>query len=251
MIPAWGERYVSYLPNLVQTLRDEGIKEIVVVTQGDETPEGLAAKIVEAPEGSSVGAARNRGLAEIQSELVLFADADDLPVRGVLDRLSIRMISEPDLLALAGRRVYMKGGLYPWPSNADCRPRSQTRRALRQFFWNHIPMNSGTLIRTERLRELGGWPDAYLNSDDSLACLLVRSGLVELLDLPSAYYRESVDSLFHSEENTLRRWLSAYRQQRRWLSSHPMLSRRHRFMYRFQLIPHLYSAIEMRRRAKL
>ena len=98
VIPVWDD-YVRWLPEAVASVREQDLPaDIIVVDNASTTPvpalEGVA--VVRTPRRLSAGAARNLGLAEVESEYVTFLDADDLLPEGTLRHLSSELSAHPE-----------------------------------------------------------------------------------------------------------------------------------------------------------
>lgn len=100
-----------FLGEALHSVLDQGVDglRVIVVDDGstDATPHVLAGfgdriRVVR-QENAGVAAARNRGLAEVDSEFVAFQDADDLWCAGKLRRQLDAFRADPDLQLVVGR----------------------------------------------------------------------------------------------------------------------------------------------------
>lgn len=220
VIPVWGS-YWQYVPHLLATLIDEHVphRRILVVANGESPPAWLPVSSVVSPERVSIGAARNLGLGSVDTRYVLFADADDLPVRGAIERLLETLRAAPDMDVATGQVLRTNGTIYPWPSPPGTRfPFSlPPMRAISQWAWNNLSLATGTVFRTDALKRIGGWPDMTLAEDGALACMLDQRRIVHLPQ-PTRVYRIHPQGLCQ-QGHPPSRWRQAYGQQRRVLAA--------------------------------
>lgn len=92
---------------LPTTLRVAGNSRVLVVDahSSDATGEiarALGAEVIELPRRAGPAEARNAGVQELESEVVLFLDADCLPHGDVLDRVRIAFREDAGLISLTG-----------------------------------------------------------------------------------------------------------------------------------------------------
>lgn len=170
----------------VQSLRDEGVDEIVVVENGDP---GLGRRVV-AETGVAFlvpgrnlgyGAGANRGVAATRGELVLVANADLRFHPGSVSRLVAALAEEPTWAVVGPRLVTAEGDVYPsvrrFPSLVDAA--GHVALALfkpdNSFSRRYRPPDGGGeqrrtadwisgacfLARRGALEELGGFDESY------------------------------------------------------------------------------------------
>ena len=109
VVPVW-DRYVAFLRECVDSLLDHaaGQPRIVVVDNASRDPLPVLPRGIEVIRSSrrlSVGAARNLGLAEVETREVIFCDADDRLLPGAMAFLQSRMAERPELVAAICRYV--------------------------------------------------------------------------------------------------------------------------------------------------
>jgi glycosyltransferase involved in cell wall biosynthesis len=103
VVPVW-DRYVDFLGDAVDSVRRNSAEAPIVVVDNASSAavnEVTGARVVRAPRRLSEGAARNLGLDQVQTEYVVFLDADDMLLEGTLDFLHQRIASDPGLAVFA------------------------------------------------------------------------------------------------------------------------------------------------------
>ena len=163
-----------------QTFRDF---EVIVLDDGstDGTAELLRPLVDERrirylrQENSGQAAARNRGLAEARGEFVAFLDDDDLWPREKLDWQVAALRQNPDAVLVYGeeRHLHPDGRLtrhiLGQPPDGEVYAKFRLR--------NWITSPGQTLIRTDVLREIGGFDTSLWGADDwDLYIRLARRG---------------------------------------------------------------------------
>jgi glycosyltransferase involved in cell wall biosynthesis len=163
----------------------------------------------------TVGAARNMGLAMVETPFVMFMDADDVALPGALATLMQEMRKSPELVSVAG-------GIVAWDPSTNSReaarwPFAYTRRLQRwrRLFalWNCVrdvyPVTGTVVNRTEVVRRAGGFADVNWAEDWSLGAPMCFGGHVRTLSTPTMLYRTSADhaSLSDAKEG---RWGPAW-----------------------------------------
>ena len=199
VIPVWDE-YVSFLPGAVESTRRDASDVRVVVVDNASTsdlPALAGVSVVTSPRRLSVGAARSLGLEHVETEAVLFLDADDELLSGALAFMRERLATDPTLsvcstavldAATGGRHRFPRRftrQLARWPrlfAFADC-------------IWSLVPIQGCALLRTRQVRECGAYPDAEWGDDWVLALSLAFRGRVELDERLGRLYRATPASI--------------------------------------------------------
>jgi glycosyltransferase involved in cell wall biosynthesis len=200
VIPVW-DRYVRYLPEAVDSVTgDSPDVSIVVVDNASEVPVTAAPEIavVRAPRRLSVGAARNLGLDQVTTKYVVVMDADDWVLPGTLDFLQARLDADPSVaVAVTSILDGETGERHRFPFKFV--PRLARWPGLFAFvgcLWGLFPVQGCALLRTEQVRDAGGYPDVEWGDDWVLAVSLAFRGRVEVHDRFGRYYRPTPDSLW-------------------------------------------------------
>lgn len=201
VIPVWDD-YVAHLPAALASLEDQGVPvRLVVVDNASRVPVGEAA--LRLTERVSVGAARNAGLALVETPLVCFLDADDQLLPGTLQRMRARLFARPGCVAaVAACEAWVEGAgcavAWPWPRASAYRLCHHPRLfAALAAVRNPYP-TTGALVRTETLRAAGGFADANHEEDWLPAVTLAARGTIDLDARPGRRCRLSAGSLYGS-----------------------------------------------------
>jgi glycosyltransferase involved in cell wall biosynthesis len=197
VIPVWDD-YVQYLGEAVESVRRNADVPIVVVDNASDVPvpELEGCELVRAPRRMSEGAARNLGLEYVETQFVLFLDADDMLLDDALEFLLVRMASDPDLAVAAASILDGQTG----ERHRNPRPlaiklaRFPRMFALADSVWSLLPIQGCALLRTEQVRSAGGYADTDLGEDWDLAAMLAWRGRVEISDRLARYYRSTEGS---------------------------------------------------------
>jgi len=204
VIPVW-DAYVDRLPVALASVRRQRVAVTVVVVDNASAtvvPETPGAVTLRLPDRRSVGAARNAGLATVGTSLVCFLDADDELLPSTLERLRARLAARPSCIAsVAASVAWLEGSgetvAWRWPRplayRLCCHPRLFAAAASLR---NQYPTTGAALIRTEAMREAGGFADADHEEDWLPGVALAARGRVDLDRRPGRRYRVSDRSLY-------------------------------------------------------
>jgi glycosyltransferase involved in cell wall biosynthesis len=206
VIPVWDD-YVQYLSQAVDSARREAPgARILIVDNASRTPVPAlrGTEVVRATRRLSAGAARNLGLDQVETELVVFLDADDLLLTGSLEFMSSRMSSDRSMSVSAtaildgktGRRHRNPRPFVHW----FCRWRRTF--AMADCIWSLYPIQGSALLRTQHVREAGGYPDANWGEDWTLAASLAFRGRVEVDKRLGRLYRPTEGSPWRRHRKT-------------------------------------------------
>jgi glycosyltransferase involved in cell wall biosynthesis len=189
----------GYLDHALASIAQQNprVHEVVLVDCGstDQTfavidkhrAAGLTIRVLEHP-GLHPGAARNRGLAGAQGELIAFLDADDLWPADKLQRQTARLVAAPRVDMVTGYVRYFEvatgDGLSPEPG-------SRTQALF------HVNLGA-CLYRREVFDQIGGgFDESLVYSEDVDLLLRVREHNIPftILRCVSLYYRQHPASM--------------------------------------------------------
>ena len=199
VVPVWDSYVDRYLDDALTSLLSNGRpREILVIDNASATPvpERNGVRVVCTERRLTVGAARNLGLAEAEGEYVMFWDADDMIVPGILGRLRASMEDRRVIAATASIIDADTGERHHWP-----RPWTRTLTRWPKLFAliNCVsalfPTTGSTVIRTDAARAAGGFGDTDGGDDWMLGVSLALRGRIAFVSDPGRLYRRHPDSL--------------------------------------------------------
>lgn len=208
----WWDRPVEWLDTSVGSARAlEVPKRILIVDNCSSSapPAYEGVDVVRTPARGTVGVARNFGLEHVETELVVFLDADDRLLPGSLEYLVDLIVQHPEAAGVQGSQTiwYPDTGSEspdPWPSRwmrAAATRLQGHRRAYAFLFATRIfyPIH-GALLRTQAVRDAGGFADWRQAQDWALAVsMALRAPLIQTRRLTYAYRRQSSIRTLHGE----------------------------------------------------
>ncbi len=222
VIPAWGAYAGAPLQEALASLREQDTPaQIIVVDNSSDEPLGPVgdAEVVRAPERLTVGGARNLGLDHVTSPYVLFWDADDLMLPGTLGFLLEEISADEGLVAVAAAIVEESGARHRWPPGWSARlARRPALFALAHSVWSLFPSTGATIMRTEQVREGGGYEadESAVSAEDwVLGASLAYRGRIGLRDRPGRVYRRLGESLWQDHRAPARQLAHAAAVRRR------------------------------------
>lgn len=207
VIPVW-DAYCDHLPESVASAAGQVHVDVDVVVvdnaSGRPVPHlGSEVRIVRSDARLGVGAARNLGLAAVETPYVCFLDADDVLLPGALAFLTSRLEEDSGRITSGGRFV-------SWNPETD--ERRVVRRApkpgvlvvsrLRHAFalvnlvWNTFPV-VGCVHRTSAVRAAGGFGDGSVGEDWILGAMLCFRGRVTFSERQTFLRRVHRGSLWY------------------------------------------------------
>jgi N-acetylglucosaminyl-diphospho-decaprenol L-rhamnosyltransferase len=188
----------------VESLRADGVTDIIVVDNGSADGSGAAlaaadpeATLVETGANLGYGGGANRGLAHGNRELVLVCNADVVVRPGTLAAMTAALDADPHLGLVGPRLLNPDETLYPsartFPSLVDAighgfvglvAPRNRFSRSYKMLDWDHggrrsVDWVSGScfLARRRALEDLGGFDVSYfMYLEDVDLCWRLRRG---------------------------------------------------------------------------
>ena len=208
VVPVW-DSYVTFVRECIESILDQPDVDpprVVLVDNASGVPVPSlppGVEIVRSERRLSVGAARNLGLGRVETENVIFCDADDRLLPGAMALLSARMAERPELAATICRYV-------SWNPETGARavlersPRpvvfrvARYRRlfALAGLRYNCFPVVGG-ILRTRAVKDAGGFGDGNVGEDWILGAQLAFRGPIEFHREPSFLRRVHAGSLWY------------------------------------------------------
>ena len=218
VVPVW-DRYCSFLEPCVEAVLDQQGERPSLVVVDNASREPLPplppdVDVVRSRRRLSVGAARNLGLSRVTTSEVVFCDADDRLLPGAIALLSATLAARSELVAVIGRYV-------SWNPETGARavldrsPRPVVYRvarhrrlfALANLRYNCFPVVGG-ILRTEAVRDAGGFGDVDVGEDWILGAQLAFRGPIGFERTPTFLRRVHRGSLWyrpHSPDDYLAR----------------------------------------------
>ena len=184
----------AFLAEAVASVRAQTFDnwEILVVDDAseDDTWEWLTRarderlRIFRLSENSERAVAANHGIGEARGEFIMFLDDDDLLRPDALAQLTEALRQDESAVAAAGARLKIKEGAYAVRINHPSKPVKKIiwPELLHGSVWSAV--SGQTLYRTEKVRQVGGYPPGVIVVDDRALWLRIAR-LGPVLILPS------------------------------------------------------------------
>lgn len=162
-----------------------GSRDWLDLAAGRAAPSAFAESVpVVVVHGLTLHGARNAGLVQVETEHVVFVDADDELEPGYVEAMAA---GSCDLRAPAVRYVRKGQAQAPYVPRVAGHHHDCSAECMEAGNWCVV----GTCVRTELLRAVGGWRDETLFEDWSAWARCVRAG-GSLEAVPAAIYRAHV-----------------------------------------------------------
>jgi glycosyltransferase involved in cell wall biosynthesis len=193
VIPVWDD-YVQFLPDAVESVRRDAPGVPIVVVENASSrplPELEDCEIVHTSTRLSTGAARNLGLVRVETEFVIFLDADDMLLAGTLEHLRDHIAASREL-SIASTRILdgETGERHRGPRPfVPALARAPRLLALADCIWSLVPIQGCAVLRANQVREAGGYADANSGEDWVLASALLWRGEVAISPRLGLLYR--------------------------------------------------------------
>ena len=200
MIPAWDKYAGKTLVEAVESALAQSVRpEVLVVDNASKVPipAMTGARVLRTPTRVTVGTSRNLGLAEVDTPLVVFLDADDLLLERGLEAMLRAVDYLPDAVAwVLGIVDGTTGRRHRSPRRiARILARRPLLFAVANAGWSLMPTQGATLLRADLLRELGGYDDSERGGDDWPLCAAIAfRGKVAFDAFPALMYRRRANS---------------------------------------------------------
>jgi hypothetical protein len=193
VIPVWGRyvnsRFAAVLESV--TSQTQG-GAVLIVDNASEDPPGPVggARVIRSYRRVTLGAARDLGLAQVQTPNVVFWDADDLMPPGTLAFMQTQMQADPNLVAFAMALTEDPSGVrHRWPRRWIARLiRFPRALALINSVWSVYPANGAVIMRTAVVRACGAHSDTPTGDERSLGASLLFRGRVGWSERPGCIY---------------------------------------------------------------
>lgn len=200
IVTAWG-RYASSPLNeaICSLLAQDVAAEVIVVDNASEPPIAPIAgcQVVRLEERCALGAARNRGLEAVTTPYTVFWDADDVMLPRTL-RVMRHALEEAGETAVASACAIIDGSTgrrQHWPRRwAPALARRPRLFGWVNALWSQYPLITA-LVRTDAIRDCGGFPETDQGEDWALGAALAFRGGIVLLDHEGLWYRPTEESL--------------------------------------------------------
>jgi GT2 family glycosyltransferase len=235
VIPAWGSYAGELLDSAVASVASQQpVPRILVIDNASTRPIPLStdAHVLRCADRRTIGSARNFGLNAVDTEFVVFWDADDVMVPGAIGHMRRALRADDEVALVATRILESQGTYHHWPRMALQRlARWRSMYALVHAVSSLYPTTGSVMMRTEVLRSAGGFPDTDESDDWVAGASMALRGRVRVLDVPGRVYRLHASSL--SASWTPRHRIRAARFVRQRLHSDPALRRSFRVLTPF------------------
>lgn len=207
VIPVWGARYVEALPRALASVRaaDQDLPIVVVDNAAEEAvrpADGIT--VVRAPGRLTAGGARNLGLERVETEAVVFLDADDELFPGALAAMGEGLASNLEASVYALSVVEGEtGDRHAFPHRfAPLLARLPRVFAFATAVWSLFPIHGPAALRTSAVRQAGGHADVTGGEDWVLAVSLAFRGRVAFDAAPGLIYHRHPDSVLRRSRGT-------------------------------------------------
>jgi glycosyltransferase involved in cell wall biosynthesis len=235
VIPYW-DLDPTFLLEALASLAEQAVSVRTIVVDNasavplPELPSGV--EVVRLAQRVSVGEARNRGLALVETSHVFFLDADEVLPPGAIRALLDPLVHCPGAIVSQGRAVRwhwpeMKyRPLRPAPLNVLVRLLQRCPRAFAAVntCWMLLSMTS-TVLRVDTVRRAGGFSSDVAESDWVLSAVLAFKGPVVFVPRVTRIMRLRPDSLTRRKARDWRISANARREMRRCLRGDPDVPR--------------------------
>jgi GT2 family glycosyltransferase len=198
VIPAWGVHAERFLTDAIESVAAQVPRpRIVVVDNAADPPLELPdVDVVRVCSRQTVGAARNLGLAQVVTPYVMFWDADDVMLPGTLAALAAILDGDRRMVAAAARILEDDGSDHGWPRQWLA-PLARAERAWTSLHAvsSLFPTTGAALMRTDAVRDAGGFPDVDGGDDWVLGVSIAARGRVALSEHPGRIYHRHEASI--------------------------------------------------------
>lgn len=253
VVPAWNLD-AELRECLASIERQTAHPATIVVDNASDSPlpSTPAVRCIRLDRRVSVGAARNAGLAAVDTPYVLFMEGDDVLLPHAVEYLFDALERDSGAVAVAAsvcawNPVEQRQEPARWPFAYMYR---LSLHPLLFAMWNCVrnvfPTVGPVLIRTDAARRAGGFGDANWAEDWALGAVLCFQGRVLMRDRPCGLYRVNVNRVTLSDlkERRLRPSWAGRRLVRRKLHKSDAVPRLVRLLAPALFVPHAFFALQ-------
>jgi glycosyltransferase involved in cell wall biosynthesis len=223
---------VRFLPEAIASLRDDAAPPVEILVADNASAEPIPTlpdiRVQRWDTRLSIGAIRNRALEAVRTEYVMWWDADDIALPGMLRHVHDVSLQNPDAVAITCSRVSWNPAtgretLWPFPRDWAYRiARSPRLLAAVGLLVNPFPTTGATLINVAAFRDLGGFlEDVPYGEDWAPTIGLALRGRVVLTRRPGRRYRVHEESLTAGESARPTRYREVPRRTRQRVRADP------------------------------
>jgi glycosyltransferase involved in cell wall biosynthesis len=192
VVPVWDEYAGAPLTSALESLVEQNAARILVVDNASRVPihDRAGVEIVRAPRRLTLGAARNLGLEHVKTPYVIVWDADDLMLPGTIATLESAIKADSRLAAFGAAIVEEPSrARHRWPRRwIRWLVRTPPLFALLDCVWSLYPTTGATIMRTDLVRDAGGYSDAEAAEDWGLGVALAFRGRIGWTERPGRIY---------------------------------------------------------------
>ena len=166
----------AYISEAIESILAQSVAEweLIVVDDGSDDGTVRAVQVFHDPRlrlirqaHAGVGAARNRGIAECGSDMIVFLDADDRLRPGALAQLIGVLEQTPPACLAYGEGVVMNAaGQVFGIASGPLLARRPSGWVLRDILQSNFILTGGVCVRTEYLRKVGCFQTSLLQGQD-------------------------------------------------------------------------------------
>jgi glycosyltransferase involved in cell wall biosynthesis len=201
VLPVWDEYVGASLTRALGSLAEQDIAAPIVLVDNAsdiEVPPSSGVVVIRSSHRLTLGGARNLGLAQVTTPYVIVWDADDVMLPGTL-RFLEQAIAENGALAAFGSAIieHPSGERHRWPRRWIARlVRAPLLFALLDCIWSLYPTTGATIMRTDLVRDAGGYSDTESAEDWGLGVSLAFRGTVGWSERPGRIYSQHAHSVW-------------------------------------------------------
>lgn len=227
VIPCY--RQAHFLPDALESLRNQRRRPDRIVVVDDGSPDDVVAAV--APyrdvdlirqDNRGLSGARNRGLAEVDAEFVLFLDSDDRLLPGALASLEAALLAHPDAGFAWGFNEPVDSSWSPmsWgPTSFEGEP-----TYARLLEGNCVGAPLGVLFRTAHVAAAGGFDESLDAAEDyEIFLRLAREHPYLCVHEIVAQYRHHGHNMSSNHELMYRAHVKVLEMQDPWVAGDPVL----------------------------